>query len=247
MKNLKYTAIVIMVFISQTILGQTKKDVSAFNKVVISPHIETIFVQGEEESVTILDSTEPEDKINIEVKGETLRVFLDDAKEVTKHEKVVRNGVKMKVPIYKGKVLTIKVTYKSLKELSLRGEQMTLCESTIDINTFKLKIYGESQVVFNEVQFSDFDVDMYGESKLFIKKGSINRQKITVYGEGEIDLVQVENKTSKLKAFGEAEFMIQSSEHIKFTAYGEAKLRYKGDASISKGISFGDFEISQID
>ncbi|WP_299275580.1 DUF2807 domain-containing protein [uncultured Psychroserpens sp.] len=247
MKNLKYVAILMMACMSQTMFGQTKKNVSAFNKVIISPHIESILVEGNDESVTILDSTEPEDKITIEVKGETLRVYLDDAKEVTKHEKVVRNGVKMKVPIYKGKVLTIKVTYKSLKSLSVRGEQMTLCESTIDTNKFKLNIYGESQVVFNDVQLSDFDVDMYGESKLFIKKGVIDRQKITVYGEGEIDLVQVENKTSKLKAFGEAEFMIQSSGHIKFTAYGEAKLQYKGDASISKGISFGDFEISQID
>jgi len=247
MKNLKYFTIIVLVCLAQITVAQTEKTVEAFNTVIISPHIETIFVQGEEESVTILDSTEPEDKINIEVKGNTLRVYLDDAKETTKHRKVVKNGVKMREPIYKGKVLTIKVTYKNIETLSLRGEQMTLCESLIDTEKFKLNIYGESQVVFNNVKFLDFDLDMYGESTLLIKQGRIDKQKITVYGEGEIDLVEVDNKTSKLKAFGEADFLIQSSEHIKFTAYGEATLRYKGAASVSKGISFGDSKISQID
>ena len=247
MKNLKNIAIVTLICISQTLAAQTKKTVESFSKVVISPHIETTFVQGNEESVTILDSTEPEDKINIEVSAHTLRVYLDDAKETTKHEKINKNGTKMKVPIYKGKVLSIIVTYKNIDELSLRGEQHTICNSLIDVEKFKLKIYGESQVTFNDVKLLEFDADIYGESQLTIQKGAIENQKITAYGESEINLIAVDNKISKLKAYGEAEFTIQASEDIKFTAYGEAKLRYKGSASISKGISFGDFEISQID
>ena len=107
MINLKHITIVALVFTSQMLLAQTKKAVEPFNKVVISPHIETTFIQGDEESVTVLNSTEPEDKINIEVNGNTLRVYLDDAKETTKTKKIEKNGTKMTVPIYKGKVLTI--------------------------------------------------------------------------------------------------------------------------------------------
>ncbi len=247
MKNLKYYTTIICICLTQVMLSQTKRAVESFNKVIISPHIETTFVQGDENSLTILDSSESEDKINIEVNGETLRVYLDDAKETTKHIKVVKNGVKRKVPIYKGKVLTIKISYKNLETLSIRGEQATLCESRLDVEKFKLKIYGESEVVFNEVHFSDFDVDVYGESHLSIKKGTIGNQKITAYGEGIIDLVEVDNKFSKLKAYGEAEFIVQTSERIKFTAYGEAKLRYKGSAIINKGLSFGDSQIQRID
>jgi hypothetical protein len=229
------------------LISQTKRSVEPFSKVIISPHIETTFVQGDEESVTILDSTEPEDKINIEVKGETLRVYLDDAKETTKTEKVLINGVMQNRPIYKNKVLTILVTYKAISELSLRGEQRTVCESLIAIDEFKLKIYGESQVTFNEVNIGDMDIDLYGESQLTIKKGAIENQKITAYGEGKINLVAIDTKTSKLKAYGEAEFTINASEQIKFTAYGEAKLRYKGNASVKTGLSFGDSEITRID
>ncbi len=247
MKNVKHITIIAMVFMSQTLLAQTKQTVESFNKVIISPHIETTFVQGDEESVTILNSTESEDKINIEVNNKTLQVYLDDAKKTTKSETITKDGMKMKVPIYKGKVLTIVVAYKNIDELSLRGEQRTLCKDVIDVEKFILNIYGESQVTFNEVLFETFNVDIYGESDLLIKKGTIAKQNITAYGAGTINLVEVNNKASKLKAYGEAVFTIQASEYIKFTAYGEATLRYKGNAELSKGLSFGDSEITRID
>ncbi len=247
MKTLKHILVASLILTSQALLAQTKKTVSSFNKVIISPHIETTFVQGDEESVTILENTVLDDKVNIEVKGGTLRVYLDDAKVTTKHEKVVRNGVKMNMPIYKGKVLTVRVTYKSIDNLSLRGEQKTVCESLIAVEHFKLKIYGESEITFKEVNFKTFDVDIYGESQLTIEDGTTENQYITAYGESEIDLIGVDNKRSKLKAFGEAEFKVQTSNHIKFTAYGEAELYYKGTAEVSKGISFGDSKINRID
>jgi hypothetical protein len=247
MKNLKYIAFIALICLGQIILAQTKKTVESFNKVIISPHIETTFVQGEEESVTILENTESDDKVNIEVSNGTLRVYLDDAKVTTKHEKVKKDGMKMNVPIYKGKVLTIKVVYKSIDNLSLRGEQRTVCESLIEVDNFDLKIYGESEITFNEIIIRDFDVDVYGESQLTIKKGKTENQHITAFGEGEIDLVEVDNKISKLKAYGEAQFRVQASERIKFTAYGEAELYYTGNAEVNKGLSFGNSKINRID
>ena len=247
MKIIKHITILSLILVSQMVLAQTKQMVESFSKVIISPHIETTFVQGDEESVTIIENTELDDKINIEVNKNTLRVYLDDAKETTKQEKVVIDGVERKVPIYKGKVLTIRVTYKSIETLSVRGEQRTLIENLIEAKKFKLYIYGESQVIFNEVNIDTFNVDIYGESELVIKKGTTVKQNITAYGAGIINLVDVDNKSSKLKAYGEAVFKIQASESIKFTAYGEATLRHKGEAEVNKGLSFGDYEIKRID
>ncbi|WP_299112063.1 head GIN domain-containing protein [uncultured Winogradskyella sp.] len=247
MKNSKYLIIIIMLCVGQLTQAQTKHSVASFTKVIISPHIETTFVQGDEESVTILNNTESDDKVNIEVNKNTLRVYLEDAKETTKQETIEKDGVKMKVPIYKGKVLTILVTYKSIETMSLRGEQRTYCESLMDAKKFKLYIYGESQITFNDVKFDTFNVDIYGESHLIINKGTINAQNITAYGAGSINLIEVDNKISKLKAYGEAVFKIQASKSIKFTAYGEATLRYKGDAEVNKGLSFGDSEITRVD
>jgi len=247
MKNSKCIIIIALTLISSVAFAQTKTIVETFNKVIISPHIETTFVQGNEESVTILENKVAADKVNIEVNGNTLRVYLEDAKELTKQEKVIINGVRRKVSIYKGKVLTIRVTYKTIDNLSLRGEQKTVCQSLIDVEKFKLKIYGESQITFNDINIEEFDVDVYGESQLTIKKGTTINQNITAFGEGKINLVEVDNKTSKLKAYGEAEFTIKASEQIKFTAYGEAQLRFKGNASVKTGLSFGNSQINRID
>ncbi|WP_299438481.1 DUF2807 domain-containing protein [uncultured Aquimarina sp.] len=246
MKHLKHLLTLLLVTSIQLGIAQTRTTVDSFEKVIISPHIEATFVESNEESVIIEESTEPEDKINIEVKGNVLRVYLDDAKETTKNETVIINGTKRQVPIYKGKVLTITVNYKQLKTLSIRGEQATLCKSKIDRETFRLKIYGESQIVLNDVNLEYLDVDIYGASTLEIKNGNIENQKITAYGESFTNLLGVDNKNTKLKAFGEAEFKIQASNRIKLTAFGEARLYYKGDASIQKGLNIGEVKISEI-
>ena len=81
---------------------------------------------------------------------------------------------------------------------------------------------------------------------LVVKNGKTGHQHITSYGASEVNLVEVSNTTSKLKAYGEAEFRVNVSEHIKFTAYGEAELYYKGDAVVNKGLSFGDSQIQRI-
>lgn len=247
MKSFLYIALLICAFTVQIVQSQNNIAVDDFKKVIISPHIETTFTKGDKNSVEILSNTESNDKVNIEVKGKTLRVYLDDAKDITKTKTVEKNGMKMKIPIYKGKVLAVLITYTEIDELSLRGEQKTLCESHITAEKFKLKIYGASEVVFNEVDFTEIDVDIYGESNLSILDGKIHFQKITVYGESKINLLGVKNVESKLKAFGEAEFDVNVSESIKFTSYGEAKLRYKGGADVSTGLSIGESEIINIE
>ena len=246
MKKSQKSVILLFLFAVQIAVSQTIKTESSFDKVIISPHIQTTFVQGTEESVTIEENLVSNDKINIEVSKNVLRVYLDDAKEVTKTKTVVKNGIKRKVPIYKGKVATITVTYKNLNELSLRGEQQTVCKSDLIANEFKLKIYGESLVVLNNITFKKFDVSIFGESTLEVKSGATHTQEITAFGEGIINLTEVHNKTTKLKAFGEAEFNINASDHIRLNALGEAVLHYKGNPTIKKGLSIGDIEISQI-
>jgi len=247
MKHLKFYMILGLIGIIQLGFSQTKITVDPFDAVEISPHIEVTFVEGNEESVTIAERKVSEDKINMKVKRNTLQVYLDDAKDVTKTERVNRDGVDMTVPIYKGKILTITVTYKNLNYLVIKGEESILCKSPINVERFDLKIYGESQVVFNEVTFTDFDLDIYGESTFEVKKGTIYNQKITAYGEGEINLFSIENKTTKITAYGEAIFNINSHNRIKITAYGEAELHYKGTATIEKGIAIGDVEISKVE
>lgn len=220
--------------------------VDNFDKVIVSPHIAVTFVEGTTRNVEVHTSTEPIEKLNIEVVGSTLRIYLDGAKTYTDSKNVKGDNYDYKVPIYKGTVITATVTYTNLEELSLRGEQKFSCVSPINQDEFRLKIYGESEVYFNEVNLKNLTTTIYGESYLELKNGSIGRQKITAYGETTINTLGVGTNSTKITAFGEGSYRIAVSERLKVTAYGEATIAYEGSPEINKGIVIGEARIQKI-
>ncbi|MFK5972569.1 MAG: head GIN domain-containing protein [Flavobacteriaceae bacterium] len=252
-KKNKFIPIKILVFIGMVIFSTVKTQaqsktvtVTHFDKVIVSPHIQVVFKQGDEETVTIENISVPHEKINIEVHGKTLRLYLDDAKMVTKSEKVRRDKWQGRRSIYKGTIVTATVTYTALKELSLRGEETFICESPLEVDSFRLKIYGGSQVYLNEVKLQSLRATIYGNSYLEIKGGSIERQKFTAYGESKINTLEVNNETTKITAYGEGSFRFNVSENLKITAYGEAIVAYEGNPEVQRGIVIGEATIQKI-
>jgi hypothetical protein len=247
MLQLKCYVTILIIFGFKTISAQTTTTVNHFNKVIVSPHVQVTFIEGDKESVTIEKSTVSNEKINIEVNGKTLRIYLDGAKEVTKNEAVYEEGHKVKRPIYNGTVVSAIVTYKTLDDLSVRGEETQVCKSLLKGNKFRLKIYGESQVFLNEVSLGELRTTIYGESLLEIKSGSITDQKYIVYGESKINSLGIKNNTTKITAYGEADFRVSVSDEIKITAYGDASLEYRGNPEITRGLNIGKVQIDKID
>ncbi len=247
MLKIKYYLTILITFIVTSSFAQTKAAVNHFNKVIVSPHIQVTFVEGNEESVTIKNSTVSSDKINIEVSGTMLRIYLDGAKEITKNKKVYNNGYEEKRSIYNGTVVKAIVTYKTLYDLSVRGEETIVYESLLKGDKFRLTIYGESHLILNEVKLEQLQTVMYGESSLEIKAGSIQSQKYVAYGEGKVNSFAISGNTGKITAYGEADFQLNISDEIKITAFGEAKLAYKGNPVINKGLHIGEMQIDKID
>ncbi len=247
MLKLKFSLTILIVFVFEATFAQNTTAVNHFDKIIISPHVQVTFVEGNEESVTIEKSTVSNEKINIEVNNGTLRIYLDGAKEVEKNETVYENGYREKRPIYKGTVVTATVTYKTLDDLSVRGEETQVCKSLLKGDKFRLKIYGESQVYLNDVSLGELQTTIYGESFLEIKSGTIKNQKYTVYGESKVNSLGINNSTTKITAYGEANFRVNVSDEIKITAFGETSLEYKGNPTINKGLHIGEMQINKID
>ena len=247
MVKIKCCIAILLFFNLHFVLAQNTTKVSHFDKVIVSPHIEVTFVEGDEETVIIEKSMVNNDKINIEVNGKTLRIYLDGAKEVTKNETVNETGNNERRPIYKGTVLTATVIYKTLDELSVRGEETMVCKSMLKGDKFHLSIYGESQVFINEVALNEFKATMYGESDLIIKAGTIKAQKYTNYGESKVNSLDVKSSTTKLTVYGESSFLLNVSDEIKITAFGEAVVEYKGNPVINKGLNIGEVKITKLD
>lgn len=248
MKKSILLVLVISVFaiIPQVSSAQEIRQLAAFDKVIVSPHIEVVLVEGDEESVKIENAKVSEDKINIEVEGKTLRLYLDGAKTVTKSERVERANSNWKRSIYNGTMATATITYKRLKTLSVRGEEIVKCESPIAQKDLKLMIYGESKVYFNSLTTENLTVSIYGESYLEIQGGDVGRQVYRAYGESEVNTLDMENKSTKITAYGESNFRVNVSDRLKVTCYGETKINYKGEADVNKGIVIGEARIRKI-
>lgn len=228
-------------------LAQLKNiEVDNFDKVIVSPHISVTFVQGVSESVEVHSSTEPLEKLTVEVVGATLRIYLEGAKTYTDSKNVKGDNYDYKVPIYKGTVITATVIYSNLDELSLRGEEKFVCQSAIEQDDFNLKLYGESEVYLNKVQLGSLNTIIYGESYLELKAGSIGSQKITAYGETKINTLEVDTNETKITAYGEGSYRVSVKDKLKITAFGEATIAYQGSPEVKKGIVIGDATIQKI-
>jgi hypothetical protein len=114
-------------------------------------------------------------------------------------------------------------------------------------DNFKLKIYGESHVIFEQVDLGNLQATIYGGGSLEIKSGTVSDQNFIAYGDSEVKNFAIKGTTAKITAYGDANFQVNASEAIKFTAFGDAKLQYKGNPEIKKGLNIGDVEIDKMD
>ena len=236
-----------LVFIPRSTYAQTAP-VDHFHKVIISPYIQVTFVQGDEESVTINHIIVDSSKLHVEVKGGTLRLYLDGAKDIPNIPHAYKsNGNGQNHDLYPNHAVIATVVYKKLDALSLRGAETYICQSPLWADQFTLRVYGESTIIFTEVHISKMHTTIYGESSLDIKSGAISKQYYTSYGEGKINTTAIAGQEARVTAYGETEFRVNVSDRIKITAFGEAKLRYMGNPVIVKGIHIGEMDVQKLD
>ncbi len=246
MKKIKCYVTILFLFVYGASIAQTT-NVNHFQKVIISPHIRATLIEGNKESVTIDNSTVTKDKIKIEVDNQTLQVYLEGAKEITKDTTITENGRKKQMPLYTGTVVTATITYKTLNNLSVRGEDTSVCKSLLKGDNFRLKIYGQSHVFLNAVKLGELQSVIYGESTLDIASGSIRDQRFVVYGDSKVNGLGISNKVTKITAYGDADFRVNVSGELRIASFGDAKIAYKGDPVINKGLNIGDEQIEKIE
>lgn len=217
-----------------------------FNKIIVSPHIETILKKGKEPSIVIQDINVPIEKFKYELIKGTLQVYLEGAKTYTKNKKIENYNYNRKVPLYKNRVVTVIITYTDVDTFSLRGEEKITFQTPLIQDTCKLLIYGKSEVTINNVEIDKLNISIYGDSFLNIEKGTIKKQKITAYGASKVMAADVVSKETKITVYGNGTFQLNASEKIKVSSYGEATVLYKGNATLKKGIVIGESTIKKV-
>jgi hypothetical protein len=227
-----------------TSFGQEiQKDLKRFTRIVASPRVNVILTKGDHENIRLVYHDVSESKINIEVNGHTLAIYLDDARKVEKQVRNEQDHHRSSHGIYEGVSVTAYVTYSELEYLEIRGNQELTCTDPIVSQEFTLRAYGENEITLASLKTEFFKAALYGENKLKIKGGKVIEQKYKLYGENKIDTHEMKSAYTSTSIFGEGKLSINSTEEVRVNAFGEPHIYVDGGAQVNKRLVFGNAEI----
>jgi hypothetical protein len=223
--------------------AEISRTLPSFSRITASPHVNLVLREGEVESIKLVYEDVDKDNINIQVKGKTLQIFLNDSR-VT--DKVVRVNRNEKRNYYEGARITAYVTYRSLDRLEIRGEQELICHSPITSEKFSLKAYGRNEISLVSLQTEYLKTRLYGENKLRISGGKAEYQKYKLYGENEIDTEELNSYYAQATIFGESKLRLSTQDEFVIHAFGESRVSLTGNAIVNKGLVFGRADIRRM-
>lgn len=243
-KIAKYLIFMALLAGSNLSFGQEiQKKLNPFSKITVSPKINLILEQGAEESIRILYSNIDAGKINVEVDGNKLNIYLDQARIVDKRERTDEYDYNSKTSIYHNAEVTAYVTYTQLKSLEVRGEQEVISKGLLESESFDLKAYGQAEITFDSLITQEFKAIVYGENKIKIKAGRAGHQRYRLYGENKIDTRALASTSVSTSIYGEGRLSVNASDEVRVSAIGEPEINVTGTSFINKGIIIGKADI----
>ena len=240
----KLVPIFLAAVIVNTVAAQEiNKELRSFDKIIASPKINLILEKGEQESIRLVYDDISEGEINIEVKGKTLRIYLDNSRITERTEwfqsREGRNP-------YEDASVTAYVTYTELKHLEIRGNQELTCNGPLDAKKFKLKAYGENDISLASIRTDHLKTKLYGENRLKIHGGKVAYQKFKLYGENKVDCDELKNYTTTATIYGESKIKLNTYDELHVSSFGESQVSYRGDAEVSRGLIVGSTKITKM-
>ncbi len=251
MKSIKttFTACLLIILLMTSLNSWAQEErsvtVKAFNKLLVSPHIELILIKGDKEHVRWEFKNVTADKLNAELDGKTLHLYLDKAKVTPKLQKNRDQGWNYKESIYKHAKVKAYVTYRELKALELRGSEMVISRDPLVSEEFRLKLYGDGDAYFSSITADYFNASLYGEYALDIGGGEASVQSYKCYGENVVRATEFKGEDVSTTIYGESDLNLNASGSIKVTSLGEGRVFYKGAARLNKGLILGETSISR--
>lgn len=238
----------IKLFTLLTLLGfstysQEGNSISSFQKVMVGPHVELTLISGAKNSVEIDPGDFPADKVNVQVQGNQLQIYLDNAKMLSPQVRVRSDNMKYKEDIYKGVTVRAYVTYTELNALQVRGEDDVRIEGTIDSERFKLRLYGESNVLINTLESERVKIKAFGDHEIVITSGDVEKLVFRSFGDNVLETEDVNNEIVKTSIFGEARISSNVSDKLKVSCLGEGKIKYTGRPVVNRGLILGETDI----
>lgn len=242
---MKHFLTLALVLASTALIGQSiEKKIAPFNKIIVSPKINLVLVEGTNESVKIDYANVDVSKIRVTVKNRTLHIYLEGSRFTEKTQRVKFNGEVRKENVYRGATITAYVTYNKLQKLVVRGEQQVDVLGAISNRKFKLSAYGVCDITLTSLEADKFKASLFGQHTLKIKSGEVVTQKYKLFGENKIDAQAIKSVEAFSTTYGESKLRINADESLRLVTFGESNVWVKGNAEVDK-ITFGEVSLKK--
>ena len=234
--KLTFILLVTVVFISPLIAQQSfEKSLPYFNKVYVSDRIDLLLEESPSASAWVSYENVGAEDIRLEVKGSTLRAFLEGCRRGCRDNK------------YPGARVQIHLNYQQLEKLVVMGDQRVEQLGDIRQDAFVLKSYGDSEILLDSIHTYRLKLALFGDSKLYVREGIVNDVVVKTFGDQQVELANLASETSKVRVFGDSKLGLQVHDLLQLSALGDANIRFSGDPSIHRKLVLGDVSISRRD
>jgi len=242
---MKQTLTLVFALTATTLFAQSmEKKIHPFNKIIVSPKINLVLVEGTGESVKIDYANVEASNIRVTVKNKTLRIYLDGSRYTEKRKRVQYDGEVWKENVYRHAEVTAYVTYSKLQKLVVRGEQEVDVRGPISSKKFKLSAYGECDITLASLDADKFKASLYGQHTLKIKSGQVGTQQYKLFGENKIDALAIQSSEAYSTTYGENKLKVSAKENLRLVTFGESDVWMKGNAEVDK-ITFGEVSLKK--
>lgn len=249
----KSSIIILLLFIGPISLwSQIKesRELPSFNKIIVSPLIDLILINGSSENVTLESTNESLDQVSAVVKGQSLRIFLKGARILARKKRKNRRDeahVLFERPGYdQSSRVTAYVTYVQLAGIQVRGQNRITVRGKLTADRFKLKAFGSTDIHFDYMDVGQLKVALYGDHKVVIDSGQVQKQVYLAYGDNRVNVTTLEGISARTSLYGDNQISMNVAEIIKVSSLGEADIYYKPGPKIQKGLVIGDTNIRRI-
>jgi len=198
------------------------REVDEFSAVEFAGFGDLEVVQGDEYSLQLSGPTDLVDRIETEVRGDTLYIDRDGSWEIW----ILGMGDRQ---------VDITITTPELKELKVEGAGVVNIDG-LEGDSFEFDLSGAGQLQGRNLRLVELIVDMSGAGAADLT-GMVDTQKVVISGAGEYNAKDLETRVTSVDMSGAGSANVWATETLDVSADGAGTVKYWGDPDVRQDVS----------
>lgn len=207
---------------SETDTTTESREVDEFSAVDFSGFGNIQVVQGDEYGLQLSGPTDLVDRIETEVRGDTLYIDRDGSWEIW----ILGMG---------NRQVDITITVPELKELKVEGAGLVNIDG-LEGASFEFDLSGAGALEGKDLKLGELIVDMSGAGAATLS-GQADVQKVAISGAGEYNAEELETRVTSVDMSGAGSADVWVTQTLDITADGAGTVNYWGDPDVRQEVS----------